>query len=182
MLRSLWADRDAGGFSIALAKNVLHFNGKLFKGSAADGYSLLLTPDQIDLLIAAAQANWREVEPAEAAQLGNLALIRDYRNGRDLTDTPRGVKVIDAFGLTSEQLRQQFPAVYQWLLDRVKPERDQNNRATYRDNWWIFGEARKDLRPALAKLPRSTSPPSKLPNTALSSFWMHPFCRITCQQ
>jgi hypothetical protein len=36
----------------------------------------------------------------------------------------------------------------------VKPERDQNNRATYRDNWWIFGEPRRDLRPALAGLPR----------------------------
>ena len=79
-------------------------------------------------------------------------IIRDYRNGRDLTDTPRGVKVIDAFGLSAEQLRSQFPAVYQWLLERVKPERDQNNRATYRDNWWLFGEPRKDLRPALAGL------------------------------
>ncbi len=36
----------------------------------------------------------------------------------------------------------------------MKPERDQNNRATYRDNWWIFGEPRRDLRPALAGLPR----------------------------
>nr|WP_326528687.1 DNA methyltransferase [Rhodoferax sp.] len=80
--------------------------------------------------------------------------IRDYRNGRDLTDAPRGVKVIDAFGLSAEQLRSQYPAVYQWLLERVKPERDQNNRAIYRDNWWIFGEPRKDLRPALAGLPR----------------------------
>jgi hypothetical protein len=39
-------------------------------------------------------------------------------------------------------------------LERVKPERDTNNRATYRDNWWVFGEARKDLRPALRGLPR----------------------------
>ena len=39
MLRSLWADMDSGGFSIALASKVLYFNGKLFKHSAADGYS-----------------------------------------------------------------------------------------------------------------------------------------------
>jgi len=51
MLRNLWADMDRGGFSVALAKPVLQFNGKLFKGSNADGYSLLLTPGQIDLLI-----------------------------------------------------------------------------------------------------------------------------------
>lgn len=36
----------------------------------------------------------------------------------------------------------------------MKPEREQNNRGTYRTNWWIFGEPRADLRPALAGLPR----------------------------
>jgi hypothetical protein len=81
-------------------------------------------------------------------------IIRDYRNGRDLTDAPRGVKVIDAFGLTAAQLRTQFPSIYQWLIERVKPERDQNNRASYRDNWWIHGEPRKVMRKQLANLPR----------------------------
>ena len=94
------------------------------------------------------------VTPADAASLGNSALLRDYRNGRDLTDKPRGVSIIDAFGLDAETLRAQHPAAYQWLLERVKPERDQNNRATYRDNWWIFGEPRRELRPALTGLPR----------------------------
>lgn len=59
MLRILWADMDRGGFSAALAKPVLHFNGKLFKGAAEDGYSLLLTPEQIDLLIQAPAARSR---------------------------------------------------------------------------------------------------------------------------
>ncbi len=94
------------------------------------------------------------VTPEEAAALAAPTLIKPYRNGRDLTDKPRGVSVIDAFGLTADELRTQHPAVYQWLLERVKPERDQNNRATYRDNWWIFGEPRRELRPALAGLPR----------------------------
>ncbi|MFZ4625085.1 MAG: hypothetical protein ACOYNF_12715, partial [Rhodoferax sp.] len=90
----------------------------------------------------------------EAAALGNPAIVKNYRNGRDLTDAPRGVKVIDAFGLSADELRSQFPAAYQWLLERVKPERDQNNRASYRDNWWFFGEPRKVLRQQLAGLPR----------------------------
>lgn len=80
--------------------------------------------------------------------------IRIYRNGRDLMDRPRGVMVIDLFGLEADNVRAQFPEAYQHILHAVKPERDQNNRATYRDNWWIFGEPRKDLRPALANLPR----------------------------
>jgi hypothetical protein len=40
------------------------------------------------------------------------------------------------------------------VLERVKPERDQNNRQSYRDSWWIFGEPRHELRPALAGLDR----------------------------
>jgi hypothetical protein len=84
----------------------------------------------------------------------HTSLIREYRNGRDLMSSPRDVLVIDAFGLSAEQLRERYPAVFQWLLERVKPERDQNNRATYRDNWWIFGEPRRVLRLQLKGLAR----------------------------
>lgn len=76
--------------------------------------------------------------------------IREYRNGRDLTARPREMMVIDLFGLTAEVVRRNYPEVYQKLLTAVKPERDSNNRATYRENWWIFGEPRRELRPALA--------------------------------
>ncbi len=31
-------------------------------------------------------------------------------------------------------------------MDRVKPERDQNNRKVYREKWWIFGEPRASYR------------------------------------
>ena len=100
------------------------------------------------------------VTPEEAANLGLGSTpglerhIRLYRNGRDLTATPRDVMVIDLFGLTAEEVRARFPAVYQWVYERVKPERDQNNRASYRNNWWIHGEPRAALRPALAGLRR----------------------------
>jgi hypothetical protein len=99
------------------------------------------------------------VTPAEALTLGlgrrpELERhIRPYRNGRDLADHPRGVMVIDLFGLAIDDVQRRFPEVYQHILDRVKPERDQNNRATYRNAWWIFGEPRSELRPALAGLP-----------------------------
>jgi hypothetical protein len=80
--------------------------------------------------------------------------IREYRNGRDLTVRPRDVMVIDLFGLDSADVRRRYPEVYQHLLLRVKPERDHNNRQSYRENWWIFGEPRLEFRPALCKLPR----------------------------
>jgi hypothetical protein len=78
--------------------------------------------------------------------------IREYRNGRDLASHARGVMVIDLFGLNPEEIRQRFPEVYQHVASTVKPERDVNNRESYRLNWWIFGEPRKELRPALANL------------------------------
>ncbi len=81
-------------------------------------------------------------------------VIRNYRNGRDLTDAPRGVKVIDAFGLAAEDLRSQFPAVYQWLLERVKPERDTNRDIQIKHNWWLHGRTRGEIRLALKGLPR----------------------------
>ncbi|GGO99021.1 class I SAM-dependent DNA methyltransferase [Stakelama pacifica] len=100
------------------------------------------------------------VTPAEAEALGlgkreGLEKhIRPYRNGRDLTSRTRGVMVIDLFGMEEAEVRQRFPEVYQHLLITVKPERDANNRATYRDNWWIFGEPRRELRPAFNGLDR----------------------------
>ncbi len=80
--------------------------------------------------------------------------IRHYRNGKDLTSKPRGVMVIDLFGLKSDDVRRQYPDVYQWVLERVKPERDQNRRVSYRKNWWIHGEPRRNFRPALDGLKR----------------------------
>ncbi len=81
-------------------------------------------------------------------------LIRPYRNGRDITSAPRNVLVIDLHGLTEEEAGARFPSVFQWLLDRVKPERDHNARQSYRENWWLFGEPRATFRPALRGLSR----------------------------
>jgi len=97
-------------------------------------------------------------DEAEKLGLGRVAGLENhihlYRNGRDLTATARNVMVIDLYGLTAEQVRTSFPEVYQHLFDQVKPERDLNNRPTYRENWWIFGEPRGKFRPALKGLPR----------------------------
>ena len=71
---------------------------------------------------------------------GLEAHIRPYLNGRDLTGQSRGVMVLDLFGLSEDEVRRRFPAVFQHLLLRVKPERDQNRREVRKRNWWLFGE------------------------------------------
>jgi len=75
--------------------------------------------------------------------------IRPFLNGKDLAQVSREALAIDLFGLTEAEAKRRFPEVFQWVLDKVKPERDQNNRKTYRKNWWVFGEPRSELRPAL---------------------------------
>ena len=81
-------------------------------------------------------------------------VIFDYRNGRDLAARPRGVMAIDLFGMSEGQVREKMPAVYQHLLATVKPHRDANNRASYRENWWLYGEPRSEIRRALKGLNR----------------------------
>jgi hypothetical protein len=105
------------------------------------------------------------VNPAQAAALGlgktdGLEFhIRPYLNGRDLQQNSRGMMVIDTFDLSEKDLRQRFPSVYQHLVLHVKPERDTNNRSSYRDQWWLFGEPRRELRPALSGLRRFIATP-----------------------
>lgn len=82
------------------------------------------------------------------------APIRRYRNGRDLADHARGALVIDLFGRDEGEVRRRHPAIYQHLLETVKPDRDRNPRQAYRDSWWVFGEPRRDMRAALEGLSR----------------------------
>ena len=82
------------------------------------------------------------------------AHIRPYLNGRDFTSTPRGIWVIDLFGVACDDVRQRFPAVYQHLLERAKPERDLNRNDIFRRNWWVIGHPRPQFRAATKGLPR----------------------------
>lgn len=89
MIGALWADMDRGGFSTALAKDVLHFNGKLFKAPGSPGYTLPLSREQIDGLLAAARASWKEVEPAIFGTLLERALDPTERHALGAHYTPR---------------------------------------------------------------------------------------------
>ena len=119
------------------------------------------------------------ISPAEAVYLGLgredrpglSSHIRRYFNGRDITGHSRGKMVIDMFGLSAEQVLKQYPEIYQHISWTVRYDKDENgvprvttkgvkrgrewnNRETYRDSWWIFGEPRSEFRPALDGLTR----------------------------
>lgn len=78
--------------------------------------------------------------------------LRPYLTAREVTQEPRNRYAMDFLGLTSDQVKDAFPECYQHLCDYVRPERKQNNRKSYRDNWWLFGEPRKVFRTTLRGL------------------------------
>ncbi len=80
--------------------------------------------------------------------------IREYRNGRDITDRPRNVLVIDMYGLDKKEVENLYPEIYQRLLLRVLPERKQNRDAILRERWWLHRRLREDLRAMIKGLPR----------------------------
>jgi hypothetical protein len=110
------------------------------QGMTLVGKGFRLTPDEA-----------RRFSSSVAA---NDLIIRPYIIGRDITGRREERYVIDAFGKSELELRDQYPALYQVLLNNVKPERDQNHRASYRQKWWIYAEPRQDLRRSALELTR----------------------------
>ena len=133
------------GADVAGAKPLMACLGISSRGVSLHGAGFIVTPEE-----------------AERLGLGKLdgldRHIRAYRNGRDLAQSPRGVMVIDLLGLSANEVRQRFPAVYQLLLERVKPDRDARahtkDGAGYAAQWWQFGKPRQAMRKQLAGLDR----------------------------
>lgn len=91
------------------------------------------------------------VTPAEADTLGRGtpdidARVRPYLNGRDLMARARGMYVIDLYGLSEQQARDEYPALYQQLKNTVYDLRQQNNNRLFRELWWVLGHPRPVFR------------------------------------
>ena len=85
MLENLWGTMNTGGLSPILRKKILKFNGGLF----AHADAIELNEDQIQLLIEASTANWKDVEPAIFGTLLERALDPRERHKLGAHYTPR---------------------------------------------------------------------------------------------
>ncbi|MEG4516034.1 MULTISPECIES: DNA methyltransferase [unclassified Microcoleus] len=103
--------------------------------------------------------NHKQLELLEYSSISLPSVIKHYRNGRDLIQPKSDIFIIDLFEITEQEVRVQYQKIYQWILERVKPDRITNNRKAYRDNWWIFAEARAKIRPAINSLARYIATP-----------------------
>lgn len=79
----------------------------------------------------------------------NSDVIRPWVNGLDVTRRPQKMWIID-FGLDMAlEEAAKYVEPFEYVKKHVKPLRDKNKRATYRDNWWIHVEPRTALRATL---------------------------------
>ncbi|MFO7581979.1 class I SAM-dependent DNA methyltransferase, partial [Guyparkeria sp.] len=145
--RSVQMDKRQGKLfaDLAVGANVagaqaLHANSGLsFRGVSLIGNFELTHEQSVDLGL--------------NARSGRENRVRPFINGRDIIQSPSNRYVIDLFGMSAEQAKSNFPALYQWLYERVKPERDAKSHtkdgAAYAKNWWLFGKPRQEMRKAL---------------------------------
>ncbi|MBP6809266.1 MAG: class I SAM-dependent DNA methyltransferase, partial [Chromatiaceae bacterium] len=119
--------------------------GLAFTGMYPLGQGFVIQPDDLPQAVGTDTETERVLKPFVIA--------------RDLTQIDRHAQIIDFYPRTMEQARTEFPCLFQWVLERVKPERDQNPRPARRDNWWRFAEPNPSLRKALQGLDRMQTVP-----------------------
>ncbi|MEO8067366.1 MAG: DNA methyltransferase, partial [Flavobacteriales bacterium] len=107
MLENLWGTMNTGGLSPILRKKLPRFNGGLF----AHADAIALNADQIQLLIEASTANWKDVEPAIFGTLLERALDPRERHKLGAHYTPRAYVERLVVPTVMEPLRAQWASV-----------------------------------------------------------------------
>lgn len=107
LVSEVWETMNAGGVSRTLRKQLARFNGGLF----AEAEALPLTAEQIALLVEAAKADWKDVEPAIFGTLLERALDPKERHRLGAHYTPRGYVERLVLPTVIEPLRERWRAV-----------------------------------------------------------------------
>ena len=116
--------------------------GRAFVGSYVLGMGFTLTPEERDALVASNPRNAKRIFP--------------YLGGQEVNTSPTQShdRYVINFGQMSLEEAESWPELLAIVRDKVKPERDKNNREQYRKYWWHFGEKRPALYEAIRPLER----------------------------
>jgi hypothetical protein len=95
-----------------------------------------------------------EIDRATGGRSEERAFVRPFFIARDLTQINRNAQIIDFYPLSQDEARRRAPNLFQWVLERVKPQRDQDKVAERRRNWWMFTRPIPALRRAVEGLSR----------------------------
>ncbi len=156
--REVKSDQDTRMVLLAESKGVIHSNLRI---GADVGSAVALMANQNlswNGIMTAGRGFLVTHEQAEKLGFGKSETlskrIRPFMNGRDINQTPRGMYVIDLFGLEIKEVQMQCPDLYQWVYENVKPDRDVKRDKKFRERWWDFGRPRPDFRKATETLER----------------------------
>lgn len=113
-----------------------------YVGTYVLGMGFTLTPDERDALVAKSSTNAERIFP--------------YLGGEEVNSSPtqNHNRYVISFGQMELDDAERWPELLRIVREKVKPERDKNNRENYRKLWWQFGEARPGLYAAIAPLSR----------------------------
>lgn len=127
------------GADVAAAKALLANSALSARGSFLVGKGFLGTETELKSL-------------AEGTTAEKDHVIRPFLGGYDLSQRHRRRWVIDFWDATEDQCRSKYPALFQHVLDTVKPVRDENSMDWRRENWWVFGDPSRSYRAATRAL------------------------------
>ncbi len=98
-------------------------------------------------------ADWMLSQPNPHGK-SNSDVIKRWMNGRDINQTNRNMWIIDFGTAISEADAALYEAPFEHVVANVKPKRDVNRDARFREYWWLHGRPRIEMRQALAGLDR----------------------------
>jgi len=118
--------------AVRLAEN----KGLVFKGDAKVGSFNIGAEEASEMLASSGNPNGRP----------NSDVVRPWRSTRDITGRPRDLWIIDFGTSMSEEDASAYQVPFQHVVKHVLPLRNRSKRDTYRDRYWIHGEARPGMR------------------------------------
>ena len=148
----------SGAYKVTLDRNSGHITPNLKIGADPGGTGCLLSNSSVSCVGYQLTGKGFVLTQSQKEEHENQwpnNVLKPLWSGRDITQSPRNNWAIDVCSRDIDSIKASSLGLYQWLLTRVKPEREQNNRASLRERWWIYGEARNTFRPALAGIEKA---------------------------
>jgi len=116
------------------AKSLNENSDLAFVGCQPGGKGFFLTEEEVISLI--------------AKRKNNSECIKRYLGGSDIPRVPDNQPRRYIIDFANKKLEQctQYVELLEIVKKKVKPERDYNNRTSYKDNWWRFQEPQMSMR------------------------------------
>ncbi len=132
-----------GGADLTQARPLTENSGLSFMGVTKIG------PFEIENEVAQAMLNQPNVHSKP-----NSDVIKRWLSGRHINQVTRDMWIIDFGADMSEEDAALYQAPFEYVKANVKPGRDNHRDSRAKENWWLHGRPRAEMRRALTGLSR----------------------------